>query len=494
MKPSRLTRKAALAALLLAAVLFLSGCNLVVKDPAVDAKQVILSVNGEEVTKADFTRYLDNAYNRALEQQQQMQQYGYPAQPIDQALLLQTTLDNTAKDKLLHQKAHELGLDELTEEEQAALDEQAEADYADILEQVKFYYFMGSELEGEALDEAAKKQAEELGLSLELYKESARETNLHEKLNEYAGRDLVITEEELTAAYNTRVEEEKARYETDPAAYGNDLSSAAAVYYTPAGYRWVRQILIPLAQEDQDKIRALENELRGLQTALDTAQAAVTRYEGAVQSEGVSPEDKVFMDEQAAALGDQAARLKELQAQAGLQGEEQVELEALKAGLPVYTALAEAKAPLDAKQAELNALQETAFAAIQAQTDEVMQKALAEGADFDALVTEYSQDPGQPETGYAVSAATTTFVPEFTAGAMALENAGDISQPIRTNYGNHILRYTADIPEGAASLEAVRQPLHDELFEARRAEIYRGLEEAWIAAADIKQYPERMKD
>lgn len=494
MKPSPLIRKTALVALLLAAALFLSGCNLVVKDPAVDARQVILTVNGEEVHKADFTRYLDNAYQRALEEQQMMQQYGYPAQPINEAMLLQTTLDNTAKDRLLHQKAHELGLDALTQEEEAALDEQAEADYADILEQVKFYYFMGSELEGEALDAAAAQKAEELGLTLDIFKESARETNLHEKLHEYAGRDVVITEEDIQAAFEARVEEERARYAENPAAFGEDLSNEAPIYYSPAGYRWVRQILVPLSDEDQGAIRQLESEERSLQSALDSAKAALTRYEELAVSQALSPDDKVFLDEQAASLGEQAPRLKELLALEGLSGEERAELDTLKARLPVSLAVEEAGSALTAKQEELAAKKEAAFAAIQPQTDEVMAKAQAPDADFDALVEEHSQDPGQPQTGYAVSEATTAFVPAFTQGAMALEKPGDISQPIPTAYGNHILRYAADIQEGPATLDSVRETLREELFETRRGETYQELEAAWLAQADIKLYPERMKD
>ncbi len=43
-----------LIALLLAMVMALSACNLIVKDPEVDARQVIVQVNGEEVTKDRF--------------------------------------------------------------------------------------------------------------------------------------------------------------------------------------------------------------------------------------------------------------------------------------------------------------------------------------------------------------------------------------------------------------------------------------------------------
>ena len=127
-------------------------------------------------------------------------------------------------------------------------------------------------------------------------------------------------------------------------------------------------------------------------------------------------------------------------------------------------------------------------------TDEVMAKATAEGADFDALVAEYSEDPGQPALGYAVSDATTQFVQSFKDAAMGLANVGDISQPARSTFGNHILKYTQDLAEGPATLDSVRDTLQDELFHTRLDAVYAEMEAAWLAEADIKQYPERMKN
>lgn len=494
MKSSLLNRKTAVVALLAAAMLLLSGCNLVVKDPEVDARQVILSINGEEITKAEFTRFYDNAYNRKVEEQSYYQQFGIPSQPINPAQVLQETLDGVARDKLLHQKAEELGLTALTEEETKALEEKAQADYNSVLQQVQDYYFANTELKDEELKAAVEKQAADLGLSQDIYLQSAKEGNLHERLHAYAGKDVTVSEEELQAGFTEKVAQVKAEYEADPAAFGTAVSSGQPIYYRPAGYRYIRQVLIPLAQADQDAIKALEGELSPLKSAMDQAQALVTRYEDAMASEGIGEEDQAFLDEQAAALGDEAARLKELQKKEGLSDEEKQELDALKAKLPVYTALLEAKTAYDAKQAELTARQDTAFAAIQAKTDEVYQQASAEGADFNALVQANNNDPGQPQEGYAVSAATTTFVPAFTEAAMALAKVGDISQPVRTNYGYHILRYAADIPEGEATLDSVRDTLRAELLATKQEAAYQAMEEAWLKEADIRKYPERFKD
>lgn len=495
MKTSLLTRKTTLVALLLAAALFLTGCNLVVKDPEVDKAQVILSVNGEEVNKETFTGYLNNAYNRAYEEQMMYQQmYGYQPQPLDPNALLEATLDNTAKDIMLHQKAHELGLDALSAEEEAALTADADAQYADILEQIKLYYFANTELEGEELQKALEDQAAELNLSRDAFVESAKEGSLHEKLHEYAGKDVIINDEEVQASFDQKVEEATASYTADPAAFENAVSGGQPVYYTPVGYRYVRQILIQLPQEDQDAIKALETELAPLQTALSQAQAAADRYTSATRGAGVSEEDLDFVNQQQGTLGTEAAELSHLLAQSGLDSQQQERLAALEAKLPVFTELEMAKANVEARQSALNEARDAAFAKIQPEADEVLALAQAEGADFEALVAEYDQDPGQPARGYLVGAATTRFVPEFTAGALALEQIGDVSQPIRTSYGVHILRYNEDVAEGPAVLADVQEAIREELHTARAEEIYHELEETWLAEAAIVKYPERMKD
>ena len=54
----------------------------------------------------------------------------------------------------------------------------------------------------------------------------------------------------------------------------------------------------------------------------------------------------------------------------------------------------------------------------------------ADGADFDALMTEYNGDTVTGDLltkGYPVSATATAYVDAFTGAAMALEKIGDIS-------------------------------------------------------------------
>ena len=113
-------------------------------------------------------------------------------------------------------------------------------------------------------------------------------------------------------------------------------------------------------------------------------------------------------------------------------------------------------------ETQLEEAKEAAYAAIQPTVDEVLSK-LDEGEDFDALIAEYGQDPGMEsspakEDGYPVSADSTNWVTEFRDAAMALENVGDVSEPVRSEHGIHIIKYVSD-GKGRAARTRVREAL-----------------------------------
>ena len=470
MKNKAVTKKILMVSLLLAAALFLSACSLVVKDPEVDARQVIVSVNGEEVAKERFTQYFINAYNQEYATQQYYQQLGMVQQiSVNRDKVLKNTADAVVRDLALRQKGKELGLDALTPEEEGKAKEAADKSYQDLLDQVKTQFFPETELAGEELDKALRDKAAEYDITPERLMEDERVRVLYDKLKEHVTRDVAVSDEEVKAEFDKKVEQDKASYETNPTGYGSAVNAGRPVYSAPAGYRFVKQILVKFSQEDQDAIKALEQELAPLTTALDEAQAAADQYRVTHQEEEAGEKkDEAEKDVQPA--------------------QDDPELLALE------SALSEARANHDAKSAELEARKAAAYAAILPRANEAYAKAVAEGADFDALIKEYNDDAGQPARGYAVCKDFTGFDEAFLKPAMALEKIGGVAEPSPGIYGYYIVQYAADIPEGPVALDSVKDSLHEALLTAKKDQTFIEAGDAWVAEADVKTYVERMKD
>ncbi len=459
MKNNMISKKILVISLLMALVMVLSACNLIVKDPEVDARQVIVSVNGEEVAKESFTQY----YNNIM--QQYMQQFGSIQQVnITPETVLDSTVTAVVRELVMRQKAKELGLDAFTAEDEAKAKEAADARFQDTLGQIKDQFFADTELTGEELDKALNDKAAELQIHLEdmleVEKSNLQNNKIYDNLKAHAVKDVTISDEEVQADFDQKVEQAKASYETNASAYGSAVNAGQPVYYAPAGYRFVKQILVKLTQEDQDAINALKAELTPLKDALDEAQTALTQFKDAQAAED-APEENA---ESEAAL------------------------------LALENALKEAQANYDAKNAELTAKEAAAYATILPRANDIYAKAAAEGADFDALIKEYNDDAGQPAQGYAVFQDFTGFDEAFMKPAMALTNIGDVAEPSQGIYGYYIVQYAADIPEGPVALDSVRQPLHDSLLTAKQNSVFTQTMDEWVAAADVKTYPERMKD
>lgn len=85
---------------------------------------------------------------------------------------------------------------------------------------------------------------------------------------------------------------------------------------------------------------------------------------------------------------------------------------------------------------------------------------LKAGENFEQLVAQYSEDPSSSQSqGLLPYFGTGRMVPEFEEAAYALKNNGDISEPVLTSYGWHILkkvdmREIPDFDKAKADLEA----------------------------------------
>ena len=75
---------------------------------------------------------------------------------------------------------------------------------------------------------------------------------------------------------------------------------------------------------------------------------------------------------------------------------------------------------------------------------------------------------------------------------MALANVGDVSEPVRSEYGIHIIKYVSDAVEGEVGLDAVRDALESEVLTQKQDEAYNAAVEAWVEEADAKIYKDRL--
>ena len=122
------------------------------------------------------------------------------------------------------------------------------------------------------------------------------------------------------------------------------------------------------------------------------------------------------------------------------------------------------------------ALKDAAGKAMKPKTDAIYQ-ALEDGESFESQMALYSYDTAvAPEdAGYLIHADSELWDDGFLKAAMALEHPGDVSEPVVTSAGVHIILYAGDEPAGAFALTQEQQALLEQ--EALADKQTRALEE-----------------
>ena len=95
--------KKTLLLLVLALSLVLCGCSLVVKDPEVDARQVIVEINGQQVDKQSFNATYNTLLSQELQLQQMYKMYGMQAPAIDYEGLKVKAKDAAIRSEIIRQ-------------------------------------------------------------------------------------------------------------------------------------------------------------------------------------------------------------------------------------------------------------------------------------------------------------------------------------------------------------------------------------------------------
>lgn len=454
-------RKCAFLALSLVVALILStSCSLIAKDPEVDKSTVIIEVAGKTFTKEEVLVQVESSLNY---QEQFYTRYGMAFDRTDPEVIAsvrETVIESMIEQAVVEQKVGEYNLATISDEDQAAVQAEADTTYQTEIDSIKAEYFADTELEGEALETAVADMMVELGYyTKEAYVEVLAKNKAIENLEAEVVKDVIVTEEEIQAEYDTRVETAKTNYASSLGSYGVSISNGSTVYYTPAGYRYVKHILRNISSEDSAAITAIQTQITSKQSELTTNQTALTSL----------GEDATADDEATAALRTDYNAAIEI----------------------LNTEIADLNTQLDAAK-------ETAYAAIQPMVDEIQAKIDA-GEDFDALIEEYGEDPGMKvspakENGYLVCEGSTNWVTEFTSASMALNAIGDVAPAVRTSYGIHIIKYVSDVEEGAIPLDTVKDVISSELLATKQDALYTETVAQWVADSDAKSYPDRLAD
>ena len=457
-------RKKALLAALMAMILLTSGCALIVKDEAVDAATPVIRMGDQVITKAEVKAQVESElYQQASWYQMLGQSFDY-TDPANIAAAQESAIEALKKDMVLNAKAKELGFDQLTAEDEASIKENAQKDLDSIISQAKNYVENAEGMSEEELTEAATKQAEESGYTLDAYVNYEKGNLISKRLKDYAIQDVAVTDEEIQAEYESKVAANKETYAEKPGSWATAANNGTTLYYTPAGVRRVKQILTKFKDEDQSAIDEANKQLTEANTALSTAQAKVDSAQSAVDAEGITDEDKAAAEET---------------------------LNAAKQELD------EADKALLAANEAVTAATDKAFANLDEEVDAILASLDAEGADWQAIMDEKNQDPGMKsnEKGYAVAADMTGFDSAFVEAAMALEKPGDHSGKVKgTSYGYYIIRYEGDEAEGPVALETVKEGISSTLLKNKQDDTYDAAVAEWVEAAGIKVDLNALKD
>ena len=371
---------------------------------------------------------------------------GYEPTAAEKAELKQQTLDHLVDLALIENKLIEKGKNDLTEAEETLVRAYA----GNLYESLWQGFQQRVKNEGYDASEAQITQwLTEQGYTLDMVYQEALVNVRYSRIFELYCPDVTVTEEEITAyLQKTFIDPDREAYEFDIPRYEREiLNTGNEAFFTPAGYRVIRQILLPYPQSVVDEINALQPAIEEGAAALEDAYHAVA--------------------DTAIAGGD---------------------VEAVRAE---YQKQTEAYEELLGKVVEL---EQSALPLVKETTDEIAMR-YAGGESFDSLIRTFGKEAGE-EAGEELlfHADSKSWAETFRQHVAALENPGDITEPFVTNLGIHIVLYQEDLPSGVHELtEEEQTALEASALEAKQMEILSGFLTEWRDQYKIETYPELLR-
>lgn len=399
----------------------------------------VLATYGE-----DGVIWLEDVKAEYEAQAAQYASYGMDLESMGLADMLKKDLiDSAVEDAVILAKAEELGLADYSEEKMAEFEASA-AQMAEMYNQSYLDYFYP---DAEEVTEEMKAEADSYwaanGMSHDELIQALKNDAAFNDVYNYVTADVAINDEDVEAAYQALIEENKANY-TDDRTYNSDRTSGVAIAWNPENYRAVKHVLIMFNDEQAQRY----SELQSMLSSLNAEKAALENpSEEAAETEETEEAEKRTVEQ---INSDIAACATEIEA--------------------LYTQLMPT-------------------------AEEVIAK-FNDGVAFEDLITEYNADPGMKsgsiaaEIGYAVTEGSTYWEQPFTAGAMAIANKGEISAPVYGSNGIHIIWYMDDVVAGEVALDEIREDIEDSALDTKIQTTYADQVAAWMEEMNVEFFYE----
>ena len=387
-------------------------------------------------------------------------------------------LKGMVQEAVLDAKAQELGLTELDNETLEGLKTRAQTMFDSYVEQYKSNFTADSSGTAKTDEEAVAAATEFLnqkGLTVETLLTRLTADRVRENLHASVTADVTVSDEEIKAKYDAMVAADQEKYSNDRS-YNSARNSNTVIAWNPEGYRAVKHVLVKFSDDQATRYRDLRNRI-------DSLNAELEALDNPAPTEAPAGADKADEGENAS----EAAPAEDATAQ---KTEDDEASEAEEGAVETRTR-EQIQAELDQANADMDAL----YAELEPKAREVVD-AFNGGADFDSLIEKYGEDPGMAAEpaktqGYAVSANSTTWEKAFTDGAMAISEAGQISEPVHGSNGLHIIWYMGDIAPGAVPFEDISEEVSKLALADKVADTYNQQAAAWIEEAAPIYYTER---
>lgn len=353
-------------------------------------------------------------------------------------------VESAVQEAVLMDKAAELGLDQLDAETTAELEASAAAMIDEYIDYYINYFYADAEEVSDEMRAEAEAYWKDNGLDYDSALESLRSEAVSNAAYDYVTKDVSITQEDVQAAYETLIEENKSSY-TNDSTYNSDRSAGVAIAWNPEGYRAVKHVLVKFNDEQAQRYSDLQSQLDSLNVEKDVIE---------------NPGD----------AGEDAAE------------------DAAEEPTAEPRSIEEVNADIAACATEVEAL----YSQLLPTAEEII-AAFDSGTSFDELIEKYNEDPGMQNEptasmGYAVSENSTYWEQAFTDGAMSIANVGEISAPVYGSNGIHIIYYMSDIPAGEVALDEIRESVETDALNQKLQSTYNDQLVAWVEEAGVEYF------